>query len=161
MRAQGLRDLDRERADAAARAVDEDALSRHEMAMVAKALQRRGRRDAHRRGLREGQLLRLPHEATLERRRPLGERATAKAEDLVARPESGHVLPDRLDDAGEVRAADGIVLLAHQLRDDREEEPAVDRVPVQRVDRGRAHPDEHAVVVDRGLLDLSQVQCVR
>ena len=65
MRAHRLRDLHRERADTAARAVDEHALSWLDLRVVAKTLERGAPRDAERRGLLERQVARLQKQPIL------------------------------------------------------------------------------------------------
>ena len=77
-----------------------------------------------------------------------------RAEDLVSRAEIGDVLADRLDDAGEVDARRALLRLQHPEHGTSEPRGAPHRVPVGRVDRCGAHPDEHVVGADNGRIDL-------
>ena len=104
VRAAPLGELDRERARAAAGAVDQHpAPGRGAVG----ALQRDRTRLGDRRRLRERQLRRLGRERRLGRDRVLGEAALQRevvAVHLVAGPEPGDALADGLDPPGDVRA---------------------------------------------------------
>src|SRR5438270_159520 len=97
VRAERLRDLHGERADAARRAVDEDALTRSELALVAKTLQRGEARHRDRRGLLEAEVDRLRRDVVRSRGHVLGEGAAALAVDRITGPKLRHVPADRLD----------------------------------------------------------------
>ena len=144
MRSERLRDLHRERSDTPAGAVHEDPLSRLHLRVIAKTLECGASRDADRGRLLERRVARLWCETLLARERVLGERRGRVAEHLVARSEARHAHADRLDDPGEVHTADRLGLLAHQGRRHAYHEPAMHAVPVERVHRGCANPDQDA-----------------
>src|SRR5207245_310931 len=73
VRAERLRDLDRERTDAATGAVHEHALPGLDLGDVPKSLQRGAAGDADGRGLLEREGRRLRHDPVLARPRDLGE----------------------------------------------------------------------------------------
>ena len=124
------------------------------MALVAKQLEggRRGHTDRGR--LFERQVGRLRDEMILCRVGVLGERASAPTEDFVAWPKALHVLADRLDRAGHIRARHAVLRLAqaraeaHDERDPRHEDPVTD------VDGRRMDADQHLVVTDLRLVDV-------
>src|SRR5207247_11020318 len=94
MRPERLRDLDGERADAAAGSVDEHALARLHLRVIAQALQRGPSGDADRGRLLERKALRLHEETVLARPNVFGERRTRSAEDIVPRFEPCVARPD-------------------------------------------------------------------
>ena len=160
MRLERLRDLHRKRADTAARAVDEDALSGPHAAVVAQALQGSQRRDTDCAGLDERHTRGLLQEAALGAGRVFRPRACPHAEHFIARPQGCDVLADGLDHSGEVDAADGLRRLAEELPDHTDDGRAVHDVVIGGVYRGCTHLHENAIVGDRGRVDLAKVQHV-
>src|SRR5439155_18064282 len=152
--AERLRDLDRERPDAAACAVDDDALPGLDAADVAETLERRRRCDGERGGLLEGELPRLRDEAVLARGRVLSERPTRGAKDFVARLEARDLGADRFDDARNVAAAERILRLSQAAPGhESDRELAVDEVVVRCIHRRRADTHEDTIVGERRLRD--------
>ena len=157
--AERLRDLHGERADTPGRSVDEDALSGLQPRLVTETLQRGDRRDRNGRGLLEAQPLRLAHDGVLHAH-VLGERARSATVDLVARRDVRDVLPDRLDDAGEVHAQPRILRRA-EARPEPCDGQARHPVPVGRVHRRGADAHEHLVVRGDGRVGLDELEHVR
>ena len=93
--------------------MDEHALARLHLRVIAQALQRGPSGDADRGRLLERKALRLHEETVLARPNVLGERRRRSAEDLVPRLEPCNARPDGLDGAGQVDPADRLRLLAH------------------------------------------------
>ena len=162
LRTERLGDLHREGAHAAGGTVDQHALPCLDPAVVAESLQRGDAGQRDRSGLLESERRRLRREALCGSRRVLGKGAAGRAEHLVAWLELGHVLADRLDRPRDVAAAHaglrspqpshhraGGVRLASQ------------HPPVNGVDGRRPNPDEHAVGLEGGPVDLLQLQDVR
>ena len=113
---------------------------------------------ATRRRLLEAEVGRLGRELVLGRARVLGEGALADAEHLVAGLEPGHVLADRLHDAGDVHARDGVLRCPQPVarEADRVRQAGHD-VPDAPVDAGGAHADQDLVVADRGPVDVAEL----
>ena len=150
----GLGDLDREGADAARGAVDQDLLAGPHLAVVAHGLE--GDETGHRHGRRllEREARGLGRKLVLGRGRVLGIRAPGRSVDLVTDAEAGDRGADGLDDARDVRAPGGDLRLAQAVdRAGDVREAAHDR-PVGRVDARRADPEQHLVVADLRLVDL-------
>src|SRR5829696_8842862 len=105
MRAERLCDLHRERANAAARTVDEDSLPGLDTGLVAQALERRDPSHRQRGGLLKRQPRRLCGQAVLLRARVLGERAGCDAEYRIAGLEASHVPSNRFYRARDVHAS--------------------------------------------------------
>src|SRR5439155_5015383 len=112
LRAECLRDLHRERAHTARRAVDQDLLPGVNLPLVAKTLQRSECRHRYRRRLLERDVGRFQHDAISSRRHVLRECARSPAEDLVAWLELRHALADRLDGPSEIDAKPCLLRLA-------------------------------------------------
>jgi len=90
-----------------------------------------------------------------------GEGPVAGAEHLVAGSKLRHVLADRLDLPRRIEAP-AVALRspepqAHQAAEIR---VSAHFVPVVRIDSRCVHPDEHAVRVDRRLVDLDQLELI-
>jgi hypothetical protein len=102
----GLGHLHRERADASSCADDQDPLAGLDSALVANSLQRGAGRDRNNGGFFEGQVRRFVGEGVWARGGVLDEGAITGAEHFVARLETWDIVADRLDDAGDVHAAD-------------------------------------------------------
>jgi len=157
LRAEGLGDLHRERADPTRRAVDQDRLPGRDMAVIAKRLEGDHRRHRDRRGLLEGDVDRHPCKRVLGGRGVLGIGAAAPAEDLVARAEPGHAAAHRLDRPGDVGPANDVLRLAQPVDGAGDvRQPAHDR-PVGGVDPCRPNANQHLIVGDRGLVDLASL----
>ena len=129
--------------------------------------ERSGRGDG--RGLFERQAGGFAFEPRLRNGRDLGEGATvapqvgdeALTEDLITRPESRHVLADRLDDPRQVRARNEVLGRAEPGPHDPEDiGHAAHDVPHVGVDRGCTDPDEHLIVPGGRLVDLAELQDV-
>ena len=91
----------------------------------------------------------------------LGERALARAVDLVAGREGGHLRADGLD--GSCHAAPrvrGLGRAEPEARDADRVGQAGHHVPRAAIHAGRVHPDEDLVVADRGLGDLGEPEHV-
>src|SRR5437660_10069747 len=97
-------DLHGERTDAARGTVDQDLLTWLDLALVAKQLESSGCRYADGRGLLEREVGRLRNEMVRRSGRVLGEGARAPTEYLIAWPEAGHAIADRLDRSRYVRS---------------------------------------------------------
>ena len=113
--AEGLGDLDREGADAARGAVDQDLLARVDLAVVAHGLE--GDETGHRHGrcLLEGEARGLGRKLVLSRGRVLGVRALGRSVDLVTDAEAGDGGADGLDDARDIRSPGGDLRLAQAV----------------------------------------------
>jgi hypothetical protein len=161
VRPQRLRDLHRKRANTAARAVDEDALSGPHLAVVAQALQGSQCRDADCAGLDEREPRGLRQEAALGAGRVLRPRACPHAEDLIARPQVRDVLAYGLDHSGDVHAADGArPRLAEQLPDHADDQRTVHHVVIGCVHRSCVYSHEHTIVGDGRRAYFPKVQHV-
>jgi hypothetical protein len=160
VRAQSLGDLHRERAHAAAGPMDQHALPRLHLRVVANGLERRAPRDADRRGLLERQVARLRDHAVLASSHVLREGRDRAAEDVVAGLEAGDARTHGDHRPGQVHASHRLALGAHDLRSDLEDRAPVRRVPVERVHRSGAHAHEHATWDQLRHRDLPQVQAV-
>ena len=97
VRSERLRDLHRERPDAAGRTVDQHPLPRLDFALIANGGQRSERGVSNRRRLLKREVGRLGQEIALRSTRILGERALAPAEHLIARPKLLDASPGRLN----------------------------------------------------------------
>ena len=144
--------------DAAAGAVDEDTLAGVHAALVADALQRSHARDRQRGRLLEAEARRLQGDVRWERTHVLAERAAPGAEDLVAGSEARHVVGDRLNDAGEVDAAPGLLRPPESKERPHGERTPADLVRVEHVDGCRPHAYEHAPGLELRLVDLRELQ---
>src|SRR5258708_16799422 len=113
MRTEGFGDLYGEGADASGGAVDQDSLSRLNMPLVTKTLQRSERRYGYGRGLFERDVLWLDDEYRLGSAQILGKGFFAQAEDGVAWFELGDVLADGFDLAGHINAGSFEFWCAH------------------------------------------------
>ena len=103
--AERLGDLHRERAHASRRAVDQDLLSRLDLALVAQTLQGGDRRDGNGGRLLKGDVGRFQRDGAIRANTHiLGEGAVPPAEYLVARLELRHVPADCFDRARIVNA---------------------------------------------------------
>jgi hypothetical protein len=128
-----------------------------ELAFVAQRLERGGAGHRCSGRLFESQVRRF------RRNRPadgdvFAEGAVTATENLVADLRLRDVLPDCLDDAGEVRADQpGLRPSPSGLRP-REVGSAGEHVPVERVDGRRFHAHEDTVVRELGLFHLAQLQ---
>ena len=156
-----LRDLDRERADAARRADDEHVLAGLHAGLVAHRLQGGEPGHGDRCRLLERQVGRLGREPSRHGHGVLRERAVARAVDVVARGELGDVRADGLDGARHAAArVRGLGAAQAEARGaDRVGEAGHD-VPRAPVDAGRAHAHEDLAVADRRPGDLGEPQDV-
>jgi hypothetical protein len=139
-----LRQLDRERARATARPVDEDP---HPWRYIGGSLQCDRCRLWDRRRLAERQLLRLGGEGRFGRNGVLGEAAfqpEVVAVHLVTRLEPGDVGADGLDSPGDVRA-ERRASRRSKSSDAGVERRAAQAFPVAQVERRRGNPHEHLV----------------
>ena len=90
----------------------------------------------------------------------VGERADAPAEDLVARTEPRDLAADGLDLSRDVRPADFVLRAAQPVdRAGDVRQPVHDR-PVGGIDARRSHADQHLVVADGGLVDVTRLDDV-
>jgi len=89
-----------------------------------------------------------------------GQRAVASLAELHREPEPLGAAADRLDHSGEI-GSDARVLRHPPPRPDPREVRTRDAVPLDRVDRRRAHADEHLVVLRRRDGDLAEVEDTR
>ena len=157
LRSERLGNLHGECANASRGAVDEDLLSGLKLPVVAQALQ--GREARHGNGCRllEGQVRRLPRDRLLHAD-VLRERSVCNAEGLFTRSDALHVLADRFHRAGEI-AADRRRLRPAQPSD-RARDPRRTRhvIPIDAIDRSRAHSDEHAVIHELRLLYVPELE---
>ena len=119
---------------------------RLDAALVAQRLERgdAGGRDRGRLLERQGGGFRDQH--ALRRADVLGAGSALLAEHLVARLEAGHILPDRLDPAGEIDAGDVALGLAPTGGSPCEVGVASEQMPVERIHRRGADPNEDLVV---------------
>ena len=128
------------------------ALSRSPWRAVAAATGSRG-------GLLEADVVRLDDERRCGCADKVGERATAGAEDRVARFELGHAAADRFHFTGDVHARVLGFVQAH----DEAKEPglAFHQLPVERIETDGANPDEDLAVTRSGLRGFLAVENVR
>src|SRR5712692_154294 len=160
-RSKRLSDLHRERPDASRRAVDQDLLAWPNLAFVSKTLQGGLPRHGHGRGLFKCEACRLRHEVPLFAGHVFGERSAAHAEDFIAGFEVRHVATDHCDGTRHVDAWDGAFGSAQARCQTDDGGYAAHEVPVEGVDGRRSNPDQDALIVDRWLLDLSELEYVR
>src|SRR6267154_407294 len=102
--AEGFGDLHSEGSDASGGAVDQDFLSRLNMPLVTKTLQRSERRYRYGCGLFEGDVLWFDDQCRLGSAQILGKGSFAQAEDGLAWFELGDALADGFDLAGHIKA---------------------------------------------------------
>src|SRR5215207_11755310 len=168
-RSKRLGELKCERPHGATRAVDEDILSRLSPALVADTLDRERSGGGYGRGLFECDPGRLRFEPVFRDGRELGEGAAvapqvpdaALTEDLVARPEAGHLRSDRLDMAGHISSGDAVFGLAQPGTEDAQDvRLTCHGMPDIGVDRRRANPDQHLVLPRRRAIDLGELEGV-
>ena len=94
-------------------------------------------------------------------RRVLGERALADAEHLIAGPETGHVLADRLHHPGHVHAWNRILGRSKtKAREAYQVRQAHHEMPDAPIHAGRVHANQHLVVADLGPADVPEFQDV-
>jgi hypothetical protein len=81
----------------------------------------------------------------------------AVTEDLVARPEAGHLRSDRFDMARHIRSRDAVLGPAQAGTEDAQDVRLTSHgMPNVGVDRRRPNPDQHFVVARRGPIDLAE-----
>jgi hypothetical protein len=130
------------------------------VSLVAKGLQRRGRRNGDGRGLLEGEVDRLQRQLVLTYGRVLGESALADPDDLVAWAEPRHIRADGLDSTGDL-ATSYRVLRPAQAKDGSDQiGQARHEVPDTEVHTGRVYAKEHLVVRDLRTRDLPKLEHV-
>ena len=150
-----FRDLDRERADPARGAVDEDRGPRPDVGVVAECLEGDEAGHRHGGGRLEGEVGGLEREGVLGRRRCTRRTSRCPAEDLIARLEMGDGGADRFDRPGDIRATNDVLGLAEPVdRAGDVRQPAHDR-PVGDVDARGPDADQDLVLADRRLLDVA------
>ena len=160
MGAERLADLDREAADPAGGAVDEEALAGLQPAGIAQAVERGegGGRDGgrvlerDRRGLGDDELRLCADE--------LGAGPEAAAEDLVAGAEVGDRRADRLDGAGDVEPGDAELRPAQTGREAHRKRRSEHGEEVAGVHGRGARANEDLVVADGRRLDRAQLEDV-
>jgi hypothetical protein len=154
-------ELDREGADPSGCADDQDLLAGPDPPVVTQALEGGQTGQGHGRRLLEAQVGRLGSHDGLRDTGVLGEGALEDVgEHLVTGPEPGHGPADGLDLPGHV-APEAAVPGDAQPERPHDIRQAAQEVPVPRVDRGRADPDQDLVVLDDGLGDLVELEDVR
>ena len=159
LRAERAGDLHRERADAAAGAGDEDALTGLDSALVADCLERRRAGDGDGRSLLEREVRRLAHEDAADG--ALGERARAQPEHLVANAQVGLAGPHGVDHPGGIDAQAGHLRSPELAAEPDDERVGPNPAPVERVHRSRPHADPHAAFVRLRRRDLGEFQDLR
>src|SRR5450755_814233 len=137
--AERLGDLHSERAHASRRPVNQDVLSRPNLSLVAKTLQRGECRDRYRRCLLERHVIRLHDACRLGSTRILRKGPTARAKDRVSRFELVYLPANRLNLAGHVNAQSLDLWFAQPGHHSNEVRRASHEVPVQWIDGSRAH----------------------
>jgi hypothetical protein len=159
VRAERLGDLHRERANPAARTVNEHSLPGLQRCLVAQTLKRGD--PCHRKcgGFLKRQPRRLCGQAVFLRARVLGERAWCDAEYRIAGLEARHVPSNRLDSARDVHAAHGDSR-SGQAEEHARRQRHVNEVRIEGVDGRRVYPNEHAVIRDSRQRDLTQLENV-
>src|SRR6266567_1825919 len=142
-------DLHGECTDAAGGTIDQDLLSWLDLALVAKQLESGGCRHADGGGLLEGEVGRLRNEVVRRSGRVLGEGARAPTEYLIAWPEAGHAIADRLDRSRYVRSRHTAFWLPVGRTSDVRH--ACHNEAVTHMYGSRVNANQHLTVLDRGL----------
>jgi hypothetical protein len=146
---------------ASCRADDQDVLPRLHVPRLTKRMERRAAGGGDGRGLLDGEVRGLRRNLVDPSGRILGESAVAGAEHLIAPLEVLDVLPDSLDAACEVGAADAGLGRAEPGAGDPEQvRETGHEVPVTDVCARGEYAYEHVVVSDPGLLDVLELQDV-
>src|SRR5260370_2574455 len=154
MRTEGFGDLYGEGADASGGAVDQDSLSRLNMPLVTKTLQRSERRYGYGRGLFERDVLWLDDEYRLGSAQILGKGSFAQAEDGVAWFELGDVLADGFDLAGHINAGSLDFWFAEAEQDPNNVWSAFHEVRGKCIDACRVGFDHAFIVFGDGLFSV-------
>src|SRR6266481_1731289 len=139
--AEGFGDLHSEGSDASGGAVDQDFLSRLNMPLVTKTLQRSECRYRYGRGLFERDVLWFDDECRLGSAKILGKGSFAQAEDGIAWFELGDVLADGFDLAGHINAGSFDFWFAQPEQYASDVRSAFHEVRVKRIDACRADFD--------------------
>jgi hypothetical protein len=157
--AKRLGDLDGEGAHAARRARDQHRLARSNVRDLAQCLQRRHGRRGHRCRVHDRQVGRHGHEVVRRDAGVLRERSSgAPAEHLVAGAESGDILAERCQHAGEVPARDAVARPAEPERQAHHVRLTGHDEVVAGMYRGRAHLDEHIASTGQRYPDLGRLE---
>src|SRR5262249_7189228 len=155
--AQRLRDLHRERADASGCPIDQNLLPRTDLAVVAKALGCRERRDRSGGRVLVRDVRRLGHEGGFRRACVLRQRPATHPETVVPGLEWSASVPHGLDAPRHVPAGTvpGPADAEEQPDDWR---PALHQVPVERIERHRPDADQDLAIPGRRSVHVLEME---
>jgi hypothetical protein len=128
--------------------------------VVAKRLKRSEAGDRHGRRFFERDIRRLVGELFRARECELRPRVAGGPEDVVPWPKVRDGIPDCFDSPRDIATYCGALRPAQPTSEAGRKEPG-DAVPLDRIDRGGVHPEEHLVVFDVRPFDVPQFEEVR
>ena len=161
LRPGGFCDLYRKGSNTAPSPVDENPLSRSNLPHVAQTLERQDSGLRNRRRLSKVQRGWLRSQRRRRHTNVFRKSTPAMSgqitEDLITRLQLDHILADRLDPAGDV-GTKNLVEWFPPRPGPGPTRRACQQIPVPRVDRRCADPDQHPIILKRGRVDLAEFE---